>query len=192
MFSLVCTEGWTSNFDDWNVAEFCNGIRVLMETLSKSLRNIFEDPCSQVFFSHTENHWQTVSSLDDFMVFLDLKLNPAEDRKDWIFVLDLASIHRAAEFRAKVPDHIHIVHIPAQATSYCQPCDLTIPSLTKLLQKIGLQRKLFFEILKTVIFVIGCGTMRKIPRGVIYVQLQISFFSGRGGEEEERREPSHT
>ena len=60
------------------------------------------------------------------MLFLDLELNRAEERKDWIFVLDLASIHRAAEFRAKVPDHIHIVYIPAQATSYCQPCDLAI------------------------------------------------------------------
>ena len=60
------------------------------------------------------------------MVFLDFKLNPAEERKDWIFVLDLASIHRAAEFRAKVPNHIHIVCIPAQSTSYCQPCDLAI------------------------------------------------------------------
>ena len=60
------------------------------------------------------------------MVFLDLKLNPAEERKDWMFVLDLASIHRAAEFRAKVPNHIHIVYIPAQSTSYCQPCDVAI------------------------------------------------------------------
>ena len=44
MFSLVCTEGGTSNFDDWNVAEFVTKIRVFMETLSKSPRNIFEDP----------------------------------------------------------------------------------------------------------------------------------------------------
>ena len=79
-----------------------------------------------MLFSHTENHWQTVSSLEDFMVFLDLKLNPGEERKDWIFVLDLASIHRAAEFRAKVPKHIHIVYIPAQSTSYCQPCDVAM------------------------------------------------------------------
>ena len=41
-------------------------------------------------------------------------------------MLDLASIHRAAEFRAKVPEHIHIVYIPAQSTSYCQPCDVAI------------------------------------------------------------------
>ena len=47
---------------------------------------------------HTENHWQTVCSFEDFMVFLDLKLNPAEERKDWIFVLDLASNYRVAEF----------------------------------------------------------------------------------------------
>ena len=80
----------------------------------------------EVFISHTENHLQTVSSPEDFMVFLDLKLNPAEELKDWIFVLDLASTHRAAEFRAKVPNHIDIVYIPAQSTSYCQPCDLAI------------------------------------------------------------------
>ena len=55
-----------------------------------------------MFISHIENHWQTVSSLEDFMVFLDLKLNPAEEGKDWIFVLELASIHRAAEFRARL------------------------------------------------------------------------------------------
>ena len=79
-----------------------------------------------VLFSRTETDWQTVSSLEDFMVFLELKLNPAEERKDWIFVLDLASSHRAAEFRAKVPKHIHIVYIPAQSTSYCQPCDVAI------------------------------------------------------------------
>ena len=36
--------------------------------------------------------WQTVSSLEDFMLFLDSKLNPAEseERKDWIFVLDFS------------------------------------------------------------------------------------------------------
>ena len=60
------------------------------------------------------------------MVILDLKLNPAEERKDWICVLDLASIHRAAEFRAKVPKHIHIVYIPAQSTSDCKPCDVAM------------------------------------------------------------------
>ena len=54
------------------------------------------------------------------------KLNPGEKRKDWIFVLDLASTHRAAEFRAKVPKHIHIVYIPAQSISYCQPCDVAM------------------------------------------------------------------
>ena len=41
-------------------------------------------------------------------MFLDLKLNPGEERNNWIFVLDLASIHRArCEFRAKVPRHVH-------------------------------------------------------------------------------------
>ena len=67
-----------------------------------------------------------MSSLQDFRVFLDLKLNPGQERKDWIFVLDLASSHRAAEFRAKVPKHIHIVYIPAQSTSCCQPCDVAM------------------------------------------------------------------
>ena len=65
-------------------------------------KQFFNPPCSWVFISHVENHWQTVSSLEDFMVFLDLKLNPAEEGKDWIFVLELASIHRAAEFRARL------------------------------------------------------------------------------------------
>ena len=78
-------------------------------------------PAEEEEVRHTENHWQTVSSLEDFMVFLDLKLNPAEER---IFVLDLASIYRAAEFRTKVPEHIHIVYIPAQSTSYSQHCDV--------------------------------------------------------------------
>ena len=48
------------------------------------------------------------------------------ENKDWIFVLDLASMHRAAEFRAKVAKHIHIVYIPAQSTSYCQPYDVAM------------------------------------------------------------------
>ena len=63
----------------------------------------------QVLFSHIESHWHAVSSLEDFMLFLDWRLNPAEseERKDWIFVLDLASIHRLEEFRTKVPNHIH-------------------------------------------------------------------------------------
>ena len=41
-------------------------------------------------------------------------------------MLHFASIHCAAEFRAKVPKHIHIVYIPAQSTSYCQPCDVSM------------------------------------------------------------------
>ena len=61
-----------------------------------------------------------MSSLEDFMVLLDFEAEP------WIFVLDLASIHRAAEFRAKVPKHILIVYIPSQSTSYCQPCDVAM------------------------------------------------------------------
>ena len=70
-----------------------------------------------MFISHTENHWQTVSSPEDFMVFSDLKLNPGEERKDWIFVLDLASIHRAAEFRAKVSrPHSTSPHTPEENT----------------------------------------------------------------------------
>ena len=46
----------------------------------------------QVLFSHAESHWQTVSSLENFMLFLDSKLIPAEseERRDWIFVLDFA------------------------------------------------------------------------------------------------------
>ena len=64
----------------------------------------------------------------DFMLFLDSMLNLAEseERGDWIFVFDFATIHRAEEFRAKVPNQIHIVYIPAQATSYCQPFDMAM------------------------------------------------------------------
>ena len=69
---------------------------------------------------------QRGSSLFVIQTHCETKLNPAEEPKDWIFVLDLASTHRAAEFRAKVPNHIHIVNIPAKSTSYCQPCDLAI------------------------------------------------------------------
>ena len=60
------------------------------------------------------------------MLFLDSKLHPEEEHKDWIFVLDLASIHRAVELRTRVPDHIQFVYIPAHATSYCAPYDLAI------------------------------------------------------------------
>ena len=60
----------------------------------------------QVFFSHTESHWQTVFSFEACMLILDSK--------------------RGGVFKAKVPNHIHIVYILAQATSYCQFCDLAI------------------------------------------------------------------
>ena len=104
----------------------CAHFLILANITEEEVAKLVSD---QVLFSHTESHWQRVSSQEAFMLFLDSKLNPAEpeERKDWIFVLDLASIHRAEEFRAKVPNHIHIVYIPARATSYCQPCDLAIP-----------------------------------------------------------------
>ena len=67
---------------------------------------------------------------------------------DWIFVLDLASIHRAADFRAKVPDHIHIVHIPAQATSYCQPCGLAYTISHKMITENRVAEKIVFRNIK--------------------------------------------
>ena len=41
-------------------------------------------------------------------------------------MIDIASMHRLAEFKAKVLDHIHIVYISAQPISYYQPDDLVI------------------------------------------------------------------
>ena len=77
-----------------------------------------------MFISRTENHWQTLSSLQHFMVFLDLELNLERSARTGSSCL--ASIHRAAEFTAKVPEHIHIVYLPARSTSYCQPCDMAM------------------------------------------------------------------
>ena len=89
---------------------FCASSKHTVKTPEKFAK----PPCSQVFISRKENHWQTVSSLEDFMVFLDLNLGEA--RKDWIFVLDLASIHRVLPALRRG----HVQDVEICADSCCQ------------------------------------------------------------------------
>ena len=78
---------------------------------------------ADTLLSFTENKWQTQDSWMELLGWLDAKLNPAGEGRDWILVLDLASVHKAEAAVKATPKHIHLCFIPAGATSYLQPCD---------------------------------------------------------------------
>ena len=60
------------------------------------------------------------------MTFTDAFLNPDGGDTPWLLLLDLASIHRATETRAQIPEHIKFAFIAAGATSFAQPLDRAI------------------------------------------------------------------
>ena len=95
-------------------------------------KGILQDRTQLTF---TESKWQTCDSFAAFVTFIDGFLNPDGGDTPWFLLLDLASIHRATETRAQIPEHIKFAFIVAGATGHAQPQDRAIFRTWKMLSQ---------------------------------------------------------
>ena len=55
-----------------------------------------------VHLNFTESHWQSTESMFSFVQFLEKVLNPTDEQRPWILLLDCASVHTASAFRQQL------------------------------------------------------------------------------------------
>ena len=79
-----------------------------------------------VHLNFTESHWQSTESMISFVQFLEKVLNPTDEQRPWILLLDCASVHTASAFRQQLHSQlpwVKSIYIPGGSTAYNQPLD---------------------------------------------------------------------
>ena len=79
-----------------------------------------------VHLSFTESHWQSTESMFSFVQFLEKVLNPTDEQRPWILLLDCASVHTASAFRQQLHSQlpwVKSIYIHGGSTAYNQPLD---------------------------------------------------------------------
>ena len=79
-----------------------------------------------VHLNFTESHWQSTESMFSFVQFLEKVLNPTDEQRPWILLLDCASVHTASAFRQQLHSQlpwVKSIYIPGGSTAYNQPLD---------------------------------------------------------------------
>ena len=79
-----------------------------------------------VHVNFTESHWQSAESMFSFVEFLEKVLNPTDEQRPWILLLDCASVHTASAFRQQLHSQlpwVKSIYIPGGSTAYNQPLD---------------------------------------------------------------------
>ena len=79
-----------------------------------------------VHLNFTESHWQSTESMFSFVQFLEKVLNPTDEQRPWILLLDCASVHTASAFSQQLHSQlpwVKSIYIPGGSTAYNQPLD---------------------------------------------------------------------
>ena len=79
-----------------------------------------------VHLNFTESHWQSTESMFSFVQFQEKVLNPTDEQRPWILLLDCASVHTASAFRQQLHSQlpwVKSIYIPGGSTAYNQPLD---------------------------------------------------------------------
>ena len=80
-----------------------------------------------VYIDTTDTHWQSVSSLMDFLKFANSRINEGEaNNKSWLLAVDCAPVHASAEWRARMRaelGHVRLLFVAAGFTAIVQPLD---------------------------------------------------------------------